>query len=371
MPQSEHPSVSFTSQQGQYLRFLFDYIEKHGKVPSQSVMSESLRLSSASAMLKTLESKGLISREPGDPQSLKILVPAHLIPPREGGDVLPFLGKFGETYPNLARWIAIGGRLELGLPTAIPPEQRGLMPFEKTLVRLGTTEGYVWASWHSSFAKSPDELLKEAEEQVLAFFPESPPLKNISSSTVLYQLKVTVRHSQPAIWRRLVIPAELPLSFLHKALQASFSWDNSHLHGFRHGRVSYGPVVSDTDEDDLLSFAGDFDRDEQAVALNEVLRKAKDKLTYEYDYGDSWEHEIVLEKLLPNTEGSLLIRCTDGKRAAPIDDCGGIYRFERLVEAYTDPKDTIYKEAHYWLGKNFDPDRVDLDAINKRLTKII
>lgn len=358
----------FTPQQGQYLRFIHDYIQEHGKVPSQSEMAERLKLSSASGMLKTLESRGLISREPGNPQSLKILVPEHAIPPREGGDQLPFLGKFGELYPNLARWIATGGRLELGLPNTIPPEREGLMPLNKTLVRLGTPEGYIWASWQSIYAKSPDDLLKEAEEAVLGFLPEPPIVQGIPASSTLYQLKVTLRYSDPAIWRRFLVPAELTLVYLHQAIQIAFGWDGSHMHGFHHGRISYGPVREDPN--DFFSMAGDFDRDEEAIPLTELLRKPKDKLRYEYDYGDSWSHEIVLEKVLPNDQGTASVLCLEGKRAAPVDDCGGISGFEYLIEAHADPKHEDHQQALEWLGDDFDPEHVDLEKINNALAKL-
>jgi Plasmid pRiA4b ORF-3-like protein/LexA DNA binding domain len=373
MPRPKTEPGGFTPQQGQYLRFLYDYIQKHGKVPAQSEMSERLRLSSPSGMLKSLESKGLISREKGDPQSLKILVPAHLIPLREGGDVLPFLGEFGEKYPNLARWLAIGGRLELGLPAKAPSEESGRNRIPNSLVRLGTPEEYVWTSWRSAFAKSPDELLKEAEEEVVAFFPEPPIAKGIPVCSTLYQLKVTLRHSEPAIWRRFVVPAELPLVYLHDTFQIAFGWDNSHLHGFYQGRVSYGPIASDEDNedaDDMFSFAGDFERDEAVVPLTELLHKPKDKFHYLYDFGDSWYHDVVLEKLIPNEEAAAQILCTDGKRAAPVDDCGGMGGFEYLIEAHANPKHTDHKRALEWLEEDFDPEHVDFEKINKALAEL-
>ena len=368
MPRPKTEPGSFTPQQGQYLRFLHDYIEKHGKVPSTGTIEERLKISSAGSMLKSLEGRGLISREPGNSQSLKILVPTQLIPPREGGDVLPFLGVFGEKYPNLARWLAHGGRLELGPPPTPEPDQKSIMPVEKTLVRLGTPEGTVWMSWNSYLSKSPDDLLKEAEEEVLRFLPEPPVVKGIPASNTLYQLKVTLRHSGPAIWRRFVVPAEVPLAYLHDAFRAAFGWDNSHMHGFFHGRISYGPVAYEDDDD--FAMTGDFERDEAAIPLTEILRKPKDKFHYIYDFGDGWYHDIVLEKLIPNEEATAQIRCTDGKRAAPVDDCGGVGGFEYLIVAHADPKHEDYERALRWLGEDFDPERVDFEKINKRLAKL-
>ncbi len=119
----------------------------------------------------------------------------------------------------------------------------------------------------------------------------------------IYELKATLRHIKPPIWRRLQIRADATLEELHYALQDAFGWTNSHLHRFLVGKRSYGMILDELDEDL---------EDDRGVRLREVTR-VKSKLVYQYDFGDDWEHDLVIEKVLPTERA----RATRAASTAP------------------------------------------------------
>ncbi len=104
----------------------------------------------------------------------------------------------------------------------------------------------------------------------------------------VYQLKVSLREITPPIWRRVQVPGDITLAKLHRVLQIVMGWTDSHLHRFSVGGVDY----AEPDPDGHLNFQSD-----RRARLNNVVR-AKQKFEYEYDFGDSWEHAIVVEKTL-------------------------------------------------------------------------
>ena len=173
-----------------------------------------------------------------------------------------------------------------------------------------------------------------------------------------FQLKVTLAGPTPKIWRRLTTPADMTLGGLHWALQCAFCWTNSHLHQFHDPQGTYYSHPR---------FGLESARDESAVRLNELLLKPKDWLVYEYDFGDSWEHVVQLEKLLPSEPGKPIAVCTGGKRAAPPEDCGGVWGYAELLEVIRDPGHEEHEDRLDWLGGEFDPEHIDIDAINKQL----
>ncbi len=178
------------------------------------------------------------------------------------------------------------------------------------------------------------------------------------SENSVYQIKVTLEGIRPAIWRRLLVPASIALESLHDVLQVTFGWTDSHLHGFEARGVHYGPADSGLGTEQL---------DEKRVPLQEVLRKPKDTMNYEYDFGDSWEHKVVLEKILSNAESQDTLSCIAGERACPPEDSGGAWRYAELLRALSDPSNAEHAEMLEWIGDDFDPERFDLAEVNKIL----
>ena len=180
------------------------------------------------------------------------------------------------------------------------------------------------------------------------------------SKAPIYRIKVTLRHIAPPVWRRIEVPADIKLGKLHDVLQMAMGWTDSHLHGFRVGRDSYG--VPDPD------FPGDFNN-ERNVRLNQIADEG-DTIIYDYDFGDSWEHDLKIEKLLPPEPGAHYPRCLKGSRACPPEDCGGPWGYQNLLDALKDPKHENHEEMLEWFGDGLDPEAFDLDDINEALKHI-
>ncbi|MFH0937961.1 MAG: plasmid pRiA4b ORF-3 family protein [Planctomycetota bacterium] len=181
-----------------------------------------------------------------------------------------------------------------------------------------------------------------------------------SPTISVYQFKTTLIHSKPAIWRRIQVASDTTLGEFHQILQTAIGWSDSHLHQFIIQGVYYGePDAEFEDEDEV--------KDEQKVELNQVVSSVKEKFIYEYDFGDSWELVIMLEKILPFDPEAVYPICLDGERACPPEDCGGIYGYYDFLEAIKDPKHPEHAEMLEWVGGNFDPEEFDLDAINKEI----
>ena len=186
--------------------------------------------------------------------------------------------------------------------------------------------------------------------------------KKIESSQEIYQIKITLLGTRPPVWRRLLVPAGMTLAQLHDVLQAAMGWENCHLHEFRIGRQTFGAPDPDSR---LMGGTGSID--ERKVRICDVLGKAPAKAEYTYDFGDSWEHSILVEKLLPSEPGLNYPICTGGKRHGPPEDCGGIGGYYNLLEAIHDPEHQEHEEMLEWIGGDFDPEAFSVEDVNRRL----
>ncbi len=184
--------------------------------------------------------------------------------------------------------------------------------------------------------------------------PKPAAIKNLS----IYQLKVTLKGSRPPIWRRILVTGDTTLAELHEVIQVVMGWDSNHLHEFRVGRTHYGEPGEDWGIEVV---------DESGATLARIAPAAKTKFQYEYDFGDSWQHDILVEKILPPDPSVECPACVTGKRSGPPDDCGGIWGYAELLEVLSDPEDPEYEEQLEWLGENFDPEAFDLEAVNNAL----
>ena len=176
----------------------------------------------------------------------------------------------------------------------------------------------------------------------------------------VYQLKVTIRHVRPPVWRRLEVPGDATLSDLHRILQAAFGWTDSHLHQFVVGGRFYG-------EPDPANDWGAPVTDERRVRLGALAASGVKKLVYEYDFGDGWEHDVVVEKATPPEAGVAYPRCLAGRRAGPLEDSGGPWGYANLLGILGDPEHPEHAEFREWAGEELDPEAFDLDMINAAL----
>lgn len=183
------------------------------------------------------------------------------------------------------------------------------------------------------------------------------PLRRRSSPT--FQIKVTLRDVRPPIWRRLLVPSDILLPQLHEVLQVAIGWTNSHLHLFRVGGACYAPP-------------GDWEpvgADSRSVALVDLAAKQGSRLVYEYDFGDGWTHDIVVEAVLP--EPCQAVRCTAGRRRCPPEDCGGPWGYQEFLAALADRSHERHEEIRDWCGDDFDPEEFDVDAVNAGLRRVV
>jgi hypothetical protein len=181
------------------------------------------------------------------------------------------------------------------------------------------------------------------------------------TEALIYQLKVSLKGVKPPIWRTVQVSGDVSLGELHEILQIAMGWTDSHLHQFVVGDVYYS----------IPAPQSDFDvKDESRVKLRQVAPVAKSKMVYEYDFGDGWEHEILVEKIQPPEAGVRYPLCLKGKRACPPEDCGGVWGYESLLETIKDPNHPEHDEMLEWLGGEFDPEEFDLDSINQDLESL-
>src|SRR5260370_6034266 len=190
------------------------------------------------------------------------------------------------------------------------------------------------------------------------------PAKKMSAPQEIYQIKVTLLGASPPIWRRLLVPADVTLAYLHNVLQVAMGWEDCHLHEFRIGQKRFGTP----DPDDRLMGIEPVSN-ERTVPLSSVLGRVGAKATYTYDFGDGWEHGMVLEKRLPADPNLTYPQCTGGQRACPPEDCGGVGGFYNLLDIIGDPNHEEHEEMLEWVGDDFDPDAFSLDYINRTFTR--
>ncbi len=175
----------------------------------------------------------------------------------------------------------------------------------------------------------------------------------------IFQLKVTLEDIRPQIWRRLLVPSNATLDQLHAVLQEAMGWTNSHLHQFTLEDRRIGDPLAD--EDGGLQF-----EDERKVRLDHLLGEGQ-RLVYEYDFGDGWTHELLVEKVLEPDERIQYPLCVAGSRAYPPEDVGGPGGYENFLEALRDHAHEEHDEILAWVGGVFDPEGFDLNTVNRTL----
>lgn len=182
-----------------------------------------------------------------------------------------------------------------------------------------------------------------------------------SPDTTVYRLHITLRHTNPSIWRRVCVAGDSTLAQLHRVIQVTMGWTDSHLHLFAN---SDGTLFGPSD----VAAGGLPMEDETAVNLKEVLQYPTQRLTYEYDLGDSWEHDVVLECSLSVSGHEPMPVCTDGFGQCPPEDVDGVGGFHAFLDAINNPDHPEHKSWLAWWGKpDFDPAELDLAGINETL----
>lgn len=204
----------------------------------------------------------------------------------------------------------------------------------------------------------------------------SPPSRRRPrrADVVSYRVRVDLNGTKPPLWRRLELACDLYLDQVHKIMQVAFGWTDSHLHQFGSGPAHYDPAT----EHYLGPFQveeGDPGVPEEDVRLDEVLTEPGDKLFYDYDFGDGWQHTIRLEAILPRPSSAPRAVCIAGRRDGPPEDCGGVGGYELITAAsdrgHPHHADAVAEFARFY-GDDIEPDHLratpfDISEVNDML----
>jgi hypothetical protein len=269
------PKNEWTEKQGQHLAFIYNYTVIHGEPPAEADMQRFFRVRPPTVhqMVLRLDEKGLISREPGKPRTIRVLIPPEEIP-----------------------------------------------------------------------------LLKDKTR------------KKVESRGSIYQLKITLQDIKPPIWRRVLVPSDITLNTLHYVIQMAMGWTNSHLHQFIVGKTYFSePIPAFESYRQML--------DDRKVRLAQIAKEGGEFI-YEYDFGDSWRHVILVEKVLEPEPGQQYPVCIEGKRACPPEDVGGEWGYNTFLEAIQDPDHPEHEMYIEWIGYDFDPEVFDREEANEFLREL-
>jgi len=195
-----------------------------------------------------------------------------------------------------------------------------------------------------------------------------PPLKtdaeSINPQQAVLRIKIVLLGTKPPIWRRVLVPADFTLAQLHDVVQVTMGWEDCHQHQFHIGKQRFG--VSHPNE---AFMGGSPTLNEKKNCLAKLLNKVGAKATYIYDFGDSWEHALTIEKILAAEPDIAYPLCIDGKLAGPPEDCGGIPGFYHMLEALADPNHEDHEHMRDWID-SFDAQTFSIDGVNKKLRQI-
>jgi hypothetical protein len=185
----------------------------------------------------------------------------------------------------------------------------------------------------------------------------------------VYQLKITIKDIEPPIWRRIVIPSSITFFKFHKIIQAAFGWQDYHLFAFE-----LADCLVDIPDPTFEGMNRLPEKNAKRVKIDEYII-AGTSFIYQYDFGDNWEHEVIIEKITEAEEGIHYPVYIDGARHRPPEDVGGTWGYETFLEAITDKDHEEYNEMLVWAekdtgGRKFDPEYFYLNEVNRALNKI-
>ena len=264
---------------------------------------------------------------------------------------------------------ALGGGVKDCFPTDRPDRVRA--EYKSATKRYGVTfrdypPAEARAILDEALANEPCPVEPDQVEDVHTFLDLLRRRTTLLSGTTkaptsaVYRVKITLRGSKPPIWRRLEVPSGTTLQRLHRLIQVAFGWHDYHLWVFETPQGDFGVPDPELGH-----------RSAASKKLSDVAPLAGDRILYTYDFGDGWEHQILVEDVLTAEPGVKYPRAVAGRRAGPPEDCGGIWGYQELCETLADPEHEEHASMVEWLGldsaADFDPAAFDLDAVNEAL----
>ncbi len=184
-------------------------------------------------------------------------------------------------------------------------------------------------------------------------------------TTPIHRMKVTLRSIRPPIWRRIEVRSDIRLDQLAYLLVVAIGWEGYHLDQFRIGETRY--LTADLDP----PLFGPRPLNAARYRLEELLAQTGDKMIWDYDFGDGWEHDVVVEAIEAADGRATYPRCIKGRRACPPEDCGGVWGYENLVEALAAPAHPEHAELTEWLGHPYDPAHFDPAETTEAMRAIV
>lgn len=179
-------------------------------------------------------------------------------------------------------------------------------------------------------------------------------------------VRIELRGTDPPIWRQVEVPTSITLKILHDVVQAAMGWFDCHLWEFTVDRQRYGPPMG---QDEGRDWGMDPRRDAAKVRLRDVLRPRRTTIDYLYDFGDSWEHRLIVTKVRQGESGIGYPRYVTGERNTPPEDCGGIPGFYEHLDILADPEHPDHEEVSEWFD-DYDPEGFDDLVIKVALGRI-
>ncbi len=175
-------------------------------------------------------------------------------------------------------------------------------------------------------------------------------------------IRIELLWSDPPIWREVEAPVRITLDTLHRVVQAAMGWFDSHLWEFTAGKRRYGLPMRD-------DWGGNGPLNARKTVLGDLLAPRRTTIRYTYDFGDCWEHKLVLTRVRPGEAGGSYPRLVAGERNCPPEDCGGIPGFYNMLDIAADPKHPEHNDVKDWLG-GYDPAHYDEPRLKRAVGRI-
>ena len=180
----------------------------------------------------------------------------------------------------------------------------------------------------------------------------------------IYQLRVDLLHIEPRIWRTVLVPESLTLAKLDRVVQAAMGWTNSHLHHWRIDGRRYGAPNPEWDSEGAML-------EERKFTVGGALDQRVKEFAYEYDFGDGWEHRIVVEQQLAREpERNTWPMCIAGANACPPEDVGGPPGYMDFVQAMRSSTHEDHSQMWQWHGGPFDPAAFSINDANRAIQRL-
>jgi hypothetical protein len=177
----------------------------------------------------------------------------------------------------------------------------------------------------------------------------------------LLDLKIVLLDVEPSVWRKVLLSPDLTLAKLHRVIQVAMGWEDTHFYRFHAAGNAYSDPRFGLEDESL---------DARKIRLAELFRLRGDMISYEYDFGDGWRHEIHCEEFVESDRKAPYATCIAGDRACPPEDCGGPLGYHELLEALQDEKHPGHTDAYDWVGSRFRPEVFSVDYANAELVRL-